>query len=180
MDGLPNVEAQIRAAQARGDFDDLPGKGKPLELPEVYDPNWWIKSYVQREGIDTSALVHPTIALRREADTFPESLAGLTTEEQVRAVLEDFNRRVVAEWRRPLTGPSLPVVARQVAVEPMMERWRTLRAEVQRVQRDVDRAEGASHLQLPPAVWWRRVAARFTRRCQPAPWTLRRRAEPRS
>jgi hypothetical protein len=180
MDGLPNVEAQIRAAQARGDFDDLPGKGKPLELPEVHDPNWWIKSYVRREGIDTSALVHPTIALRREADTFPESLAGLTTEEQVRAVLEDFNRRVVAEWRRPVTGPSLPVVARQVAVEPMVERWRTLRAEVERVQRDADRAEGPSHLARPPAVWWRRVAARFTRRCQAALWTLRRRAEPRS
>src|SRR3954469_8624501 len=123
MDGLPNVEAQIRAAQARGALDALPGKGKPLKLPEVHDPNWWIKSYVQREGIDTSALVHPTIALRREADTFPESLAELTTQEQMRAVLEDFNRRVVAEWRRPVTGPSLPVVTRQVAVEPMIERW---------------------------------------------------------
>ncbi len=137
MRGEPGVEAQIRAAQARGDFDDLPGKGKPLKLPEVHDPDWWIKSYVQREGIDTSALVHPTIALRREADTFPESLAELTAEEQVRAVLEDFNRRVVAEWRRPQTGPSLPVAARQVAVEPMIERWRALRAEI--VRAEVDR-----------------------------------------
>ncbi len=122
MDGRPSVEAQIRAAQERGDFDDLPGKGKPLNLPEVHDPDWWLKSYVRREGIDTSALVHPTIALRREAETFPDSLAELATEEQVRTVLEDFNRRVVAEWRRPLTGPSLPVVARQVAVEPMVDR----------------------------------------------------------
>jgi hypothetical protein len=28
------VEARIRAAQARGDFDDLPGRGKPLDLSE--------------------------------------------------------------------------------------------------------------------------------------------------
>src|SRR5213596_3360399 len=96
-----------------------------------------MREIVQREGIDTSALVHPTIALRREADTFPESLAELTTEEQVRAVLEDFNRRVVTEWRRPQTGPSLPVAARQVAVEPMIERWRSLRAEIDHAEVDL-------------------------------------------
>ena len=157
------MEAQIRAAQARGDFDDLPGKGKPLKLPEVYDPNWWIKSYVEREGIDTSALVHPTIALRREADTFPESLADLTTEEQVRAVLEDFNRRVVAEWRRPTTGPSLPVVARQVAVDATIDRWRALRADIQQAQRAADIAEAASEVPAPGAGRWRRLAARLTR-----------------
>lgn len=161
MDGRPSVEAQIRAAQERGEFDNLPGKGKPLKLPTVYDPNWWIKSYVEREGIDTSTLVHPTIALRREADTFPESLAVLTTEEQVRAVLEDFNRRVVAEWRRPITGPSLPVVARHVAVEPMIERWRTLRTQVRATEPAAD-DDPPDH--RPPARrWWRRWAARLRR-----------------
>jgi Domain of unknown function (DUF1992) len=163
VDGRPDVEAQIRAAQARGDFDDLPGKGKPLKLPEVYDPNWWIKSYVQREGIDTSALVHPTIALSREADSFPESLAQLTTEEQVRAVLEDFNRRVVAEWRRPLTGPSLPVVARQVDVEPMIERWRALRAQSEDADGEVGSPQRLSGASPQVGGWWRRLAARLTR-----------------
>jgi hypothetical protein len=162
VDGRPDVEAQIRAAQARGDFDDLPGKGKPLEIPAVYDPDWWVKSYVRREGVDTSALVHPTIALRREAHTFPESLAVLTTEEQVRAVLEDFNRRVSAEWRRPMAGPSLPVVAQQVAVEPMLERWRELRAEIERVE--PERAEERDGPTLPSGSVWRRVAARLLRR----------------
>jgi hypothetical protein len=161
----PNVEAQIRAAMARGDFDDLPGKGKPLDLPEVHDPDWWVKSYVRREGVDTSALVHPTIALRREADTFPESLAVLTREEQARAVLDDFNRRVVAEWRRAMTGPSLPVVARQVAVEPMIERWRALRAEFERseiARADVELADESDRAAPPPPQGvWRRLAARL-------------------
>jgi hypothetical protein len=129
----------------------------------VHDPNWWIKSYVQREGIDTSALVHPTIALRREADAFPESLAELTTEEQVRAVLEDFNRRVVAEWRRPLTGPSLPVVARQVAVEPMIDRWRALRAESEHAEREVGSQQTLPDASPQTDRWWRRLAARLTR-----------------
>ena len=60
------VDKQIYDAQQRGDFDNLPGKGKPLKLPEVHDPDWWIKGLVEREGIDTSILVHPTIALRYE------------------------------------------------------------------------------------------------------------------
>ncbi len=157
------VEHQISRGLERGDFDDLPGKGQPLKLPEVHDPNWWIKSYVQREGIDTSALVHPTIALRREADTFPESLAELTTEEQVRAVLDDFNRRVVAEWRRPLTGPSLPVVARQVAVEPMIDRWRASRAESEDAEREVGSAQTLPDASPRTGGWWRRLAARFMR-----------------
>jgi Domain of unknown function (DUF1992) len=169
MTGGPDIEAQIRAAQARGDFDDLPGKGKPLRLPEVHDPDWWIKSKLRREGVDTSVLVHPTIALRREADTFPESLGELTTEEQVRAVLDDFNRRVVAEWRRPTTGPTLPVAARQVAVEPMLERWRALRAGIEaaqggHAQHDAGAERAASGASGPAPRWWRRAAVHLTRR----------------
>jgi hypothetical protein len=128
MDGPRlSVEEQIRAAQAGGAFDNLPGAGKPLKLDDVNDPNWWVKSLMRRENIDASVLVHPTIALRREADTFPESLTDLPSEDQVRAVLEDFNERVKGEWRRPAVGPTFPVVARQVAVEPMVDRWREMR-----------------------------------------------------
>jgi hypothetical protein len=167
VDGRPNVEAQIRAAQERGDFDDLPGKGKPLDLPEVHDPDWWVKGYVRREGVDTSALVHPTLALRREAAGFPESLAELTSQEQVRAVLEDFNRRVVVEWRRVMTGPSLPVVAQQVAVEPMVQRWCAMRTEIEAAETeraDVESVEERdASAQSASGRSWRGLAARLTR-----------------
>jgi hypothetical protein len=128
VDWGPSVEAQIKAAQERGDFDDLPGAGRPLHLRDVDDPDWWVKSLIRREGIDTATLVHPTIALRREADGFPTSLAHLTDEGAVRAVLADFNARVVDEWRRPVAGPMLPFVARQVDVEAMVTAWRGSRA----------------------------------------------------
>lgn len=36
MDFLSHIaEARIRDAMARGDFDDLPGRGKPLELEDL-------------------------------------------------------------------------------------------------------------------------------------------------
>ncbi len=122
-----SVEKKIRDAQARGKFDNLPGAGKPLKLGNIHDPDWWVKGLIEREQIDPSELVHPTLALRREADSFPEALVGLRTEDQVRAVLQDFNERVRAEWRRPQIGPSFPVVARLVRVEETVAAWRELR-----------------------------------------------------
>ena len=119
------VDRAIREATERGAFDDLPGAGKPLNLKRVGDPDWWIKDLVEREQISPDL----TVSLRREADSFPESLLVLPTEDAVRAVLEDFNDRVKADWRRPRTGPSSPVVARRVDVDAVVEQWHQLRRE---------------------------------------------------
>jgi hypothetical protein len=32
-----NVESLIKEAQARGEFDNLPGKGKPIDLTEYFN-----------------------------------------------------------------------------------------------------------------------------------------------
>jgi hypothetical protein len=43
----------IREAMERGEFDDLPGAGKPIPgRGEPYAPNWWVKSFVERERSD--------------------------------------------------------------------------------------------------------------------------------
>ena len=46
------VEKQIREAQERGDFDNLPGAGKPLDLSDSGDPDWWLKRFAARENLD--------------------------------------------------------------------------------------------------------------------------------
>lgn len=120
------AERAIADAVARGEFDNLAGAGRPLRLTGRYDPEWWAKDLMRREGIDTGSLVSPTIALRREADGFPDSLADLRSEDAVRAVLEDFNERVAADWRRPGIGKGSPVVARKVDVEELVSQWRRL------------------------------------------------------
>jgi hypothetical protein len=151
-----SVEDKIRAAQKRGAFDNLPGAGKPLDLGDLNDPNWFVKGLIKREKIDPSELAHPTIRLRREAESFPASLAEFRNETDVRAVLEDFNERVKAEWRRPAVGPSLPVIARTVSVERMVERWRENQ---ERVAEQAQRAAAELALAAPiervrARRWW--------------------------
>ena len=50
------VERQVREAIERGEFDNLPGQGKPIKgLNGRDDENWWVKSYLEREQLAPSA-----------------------------------------------------------------------------------------------------------------------------
>ena len=117
------VDRAIREAAERGAFDDLPGAGKPLPMRNTGDPDWWLKDLMVREGITGRELLPPAVALRREADGFPESLRDLPDEAAVRRVLDDFNARVEADWRRPGIGKGTPIVARRVDVEALVAEW---------------------------------------------------------
>jgi hypothetical protein len=47
------VERRIREAQARGEFENLPGAGKPIpDLDEPNDQLVWLRNWMKREGID--------------------------------------------------------------------------------------------------------------------------------
>jgi len=93
------VERQIREAQERGEFDDLPGAGKPLPgLTGQYDEMWWIRQVVEREQIST---LPPMLALRREAEDLLDGLAGVPSEAEVRDLVKDYNARVADAIRRP-------------------------------------------------------------------------------
>ena len=120
------AERLIREAMERGEFENLPGKGKPLELPDNDDPNWWIRRKMERDGLDPVAALPPTLQLRKEGDGFPESLADVRDERTVRRILEDFNRRVKLDHLAPKFGPNYRVVAHTVDVEDMVQRWRRL------------------------------------------------------
>ncbi len=123
------VEKAIREARERGEFDDLPGSGKPLgDLGSPDDPTWWVRRLAEREHLDLTAALPPAVALRKEAAAYPESLADLRSETAVREVLEDFNRRVRRDRLRPAVGPLPPVLAPTVDVEEMLCRWRAVRA----------------------------------------------------
>ena len=57
------VDKQIREAEERGEFDNLPGKGKPLHL-EDWDKEWGLAFHVLKQAGETL----PWIALRNDID----------------------------------------------------------------------------------------------------------------
>lgn len=149
------VEKQIREAQERGEFDNLPGAGKPLTGLDDPDPDWWVKKMMAREGLDASDAMPPVMILRREHASFPESLLDVRTEDGVREVLRDYNLRVLDDRRRPAFGKESPIWAPTVEVEPMVERWRELRAE--RAAAAAEAATAAVSEPEPPRKrWWQR------------------------
>jgi hypothetical protein len=149
------AERAIREAQARGDFDDLPGAGKPLHLRDVDDPMWWVRGLAEREQLDFTGALPPAVALRKEAATFPGSLVELRTEESVRAVLEDYNRRVRRDRLRP-PDPGMPqLLAPTVDVDDLVAQWRALRASSQADEVDPPVTRGEAR---PRRRWWRRRA----------------------
>ncbi|GAA6525474.1 DUF1992 domain-containing protein [Intrasporangium sp. DVR] len=156
------VEKAIREAQERGDFDNLPGAGKPLNLDDSDDPDWWIKRYAARENLDLGGALPGPLALRKEAAGYPDSLVDVSREQNVREIIEDYNKRVLADRLRPAVGNLPPLLARTLDVEEMVEGWRRVRAE-QQAQRAA--AAAAAQQEAGPSTeprpsWWRRLRRR--------------------
>ncbi|MGI5151105.1 DUF1992 domain-containing protein [Plantactinospora sp. CA-294935] len=118
------VERQIREAQERGEFDNLPGAGKPLPgHGGTYDENWWIRDWVRRENL--TDIGPASLRIRREAEQLPERLARESSEPAVRAIVTALNERIVLARRGLVDGP--PVVLPTFDVERVVETWRRQR-----------------------------------------------------
>lgn len=114
------VERQIREAQERGEFKDLPGAGKPLSgLSGPHDELWWVKEKVRREE---GTVLPPTLLLRKEAAAAREAAGRARTEDEVRAIIGAINARIVDAIRKPMSGPPLNLMP--FDVEEVVARWR--------------------------------------------------------
>ncbi len=74
---MPKVEEHIRRAMDEGNFDDLPGKGKPLHLEEnpLEDPEWRLASHVLRNGGFTLPWIEARREIERDIDASRATLA---------------------------------------------------------------------------------------------------------
>ena len=113
------VEQQIREAMARGEFDDLPGAGKPLaDLDQQRQPGWFADQLVRRER---SRVLH---------DDTVEELAGrrvafwrAASPAEVRELVVDANRLIASANRRLLAEDQIELVD----LRSVMDAWRTSR-----------------------------------------------------
>jgi hypothetical protein len=105
------ADMHVRNAIERGEFDDLPGSGKPLDLPDHHDPDWWLKNLMVRERL---VLLPPSIQLRREDAALDERLDQIGSEADVRHEIEEFNKRVLRGRYQPPAGPPLVTMPRDV------------------------------------------------------------------
>jgi len=135
------VEVRLQQAMRNGDFDDLPGAGKPIaNLGDVHDPDWWMRRKIERENL--TGLGPPALTLRTEDAAMDARLDAITSEREVRDTLEDFNRRVIDARRQLLGGP--PVVTALRDVDAEVTRWRERRR-----ARRTEAAQRASD-EIPP------------------------------
>ncbi|HYH33667.1 MAG TPA: DUF1992 domain-containing protein [Nocardioides sp.] len=140
------VDLQLRRAMERGDFDDLPGAGKPIDdLGDSHDPDWWVKRLIERERV--TGVLPAALQLRKDDSELDARLDELVTEREVRRELEDFNARVLRARYTPVDGP--PLVTQLRDVEAEVGRWRERRARRRTPTPPTPEA-------APRRRWWRR------------------------
>lgn len=120
-----SIDRQLREAQERGDFDNLPGIGKPLaDAGREYEEDWWIRSWLEREG-DRSAVLPPTLQLRREAEDLGQLADRRTTEKAVRELVAAVNEKIRGARAGLLDGP--PVLLPPFDADEVVRGWRERR-----------------------------------------------------
>ncbi len=120
------VEIQIQQAIRAGEFDGLPGAGKPIPgIDGPYDPDWWLKGLIERERI--TGVLPAALALRKEDAELDDTLDRESRPAEVRRIVEDFNARVIDARRQLQGGP--PVITPLRDVDEQLEAWQQRRAE---------------------------------------------------
>jgi hypothetical protein len=114
------VEGQIRERRERGEFDDLPGAGKPLRnIDQPHDEMWWLREKLRRENV---SFLPPALAVRKELEDALDRIAQADTEPAVRQIVAVINERIVQVNSRTTSGPATSVMP--LNVERVIEEWR--------------------------------------------------------
>ncbi|GHH30488.1 DnaJ family domain-containing protein [Lentzea cavernae] len=100
------IDKQIREAQERGEFDNLPSAGKPLPgAGGPHDEDWWIRRKVREEEGTTG--LPPSLVLRKQAETARARALAARTDDEARAIIGEMNAEILDALRKPLSGPPL-------------------------------------------------------------------------
>jgi hypothetical protein len=134
------VERQIREATERGEFDNLPGAGRPIDdLDEPHDELWWVKRKLRREHF---SYLPPTMVLRKAAEDALVAASQAGSEAEVRRIVAGINARIVEGNRKAASGPPLNLMP--FDVEAVVRSWQERQASRDRVDPPCASADGST------------------------------------
>jgi Domain of unknown function (DUF1992) len=106
------IDRQVRQATERGEFDDLPGAGRPIpDLDKPFDELWWVKDKLRREGL---TYMSPSVALRKEVHDAYEAALDARSDAEARRILETVNEKIRNANRTGIAGPALMLVPHDI------------------------------------------------------------------
>jgi hypothetical protein len=155
------VEKQISEAATRGEFENLPGAGKPLPgAGSTDDENWWLRSYLSRHEVSVDSLLPAPMLLRKEIEQLRDAVRELPTEERVRATVHALNSRITESWRLP-SGPQPHV--RLLNADAVVTQWREDSAEASTTLEAAAPSDPVPGRSPAGLRWWRRLRRRPSR-----------------
>jgi hypothetical protein len=117
------VDRQIREGIERGEFDDLPGTGRPLaDLDGPHDELWWVRKKMRDEQVE---YLPPTLAIRKELDLTLAQIAASRSEAEVVRLITAINERIVYINSHATPGPPSTVMA--LDPDRLLADWRATR-----------------------------------------------------
>jgi hypothetical protein len=91
-----SIEEKIRAAIARGEFDNLPGAGKPLQIRDNA-PGWWARQLIERMRAEDAQAEFERALVARLAEAWL-----LPDEAAVRCLVGEINQEIAGTSLSPL------------------------------------------------------------------------------
>lgn len=145
------VDQAIREAMERGEFDNLPGAGKPLPQKDSSGDYFLARWSAQEES--GRPFLPMSLQLRKEAHDIRDRVSRERSEPKVRDLVDDLNVRISNEIRMPTSQP--PLAMRQLNADEIVADWAA-----ERDHRAAEQAAALAAMQPAEAPirrrWWRR------------------------
>lgn len=113
------AEAKIEQAIREGEFENLPGFGKPLNLDLTNDNEfWWLREKAKRENL---SVLPPALILKREVQKRLDRMMELDSAEQVTRAVIELNQWIIGANLKVLWGP--PSEVQPLQVDAVVQKW---------------------------------------------------------
>jgi DnaJ-like protein len=87
------VEAWIREAQERGEFENLPGKGKPIDLTSYFEMPEDIR--VAQSVLKNAGMTSPEVQLLNEIAELKQLLSTVVAEEKKKEIQKQIQHKEI-------------------------------------------------------------------------------------